>query len=158
MNGYKKETNPLLKQEKIINFPNMYSCGTSTAHSIPCMFSIFGKDNYSYKKGISTENVLDVLKDTQDIAVLWRDNNSDSKGVALRVDYEDFKTPATNTICNEEDCRDEGMLVGLENYIEKNKKDYRYAEAPHPINALDCRTKDNISVARCKEEAEKAQQ
>ncbi|MFW3406470.1 phosphoethanolamine transferase [Aliarcobacter butzleri] len=121
MNGYEKETNPLLKQEKIINFPNMYSCGTSTAHSIPCMFSIFGKDNYSYKKGISTENVLDVLKDTQDIAVLWRDNNSDSKGVALRVDYEDFKTPATNTICNEEECRDEGMLVGLENYIEKNK-------------------------------------
>ncbi|MCG3716635.1 phosphoethanolamine transferase domain-containing protein, partial [Aliarcobacter butzleri] len=121
MNGYEKETNPLLKQEKIINFPNMYSCGTSTAHSVPCMFSIFGKDNYSYKKGISTENVLDVLNDTKDIAVLWRDNNSDSKGVALRVDYEDFKTPATNTICNEEECRDEGMLVGLENYIEKNK-------------------------------------
>ncbi|MEG2769430.1 MAG: hypothetical protein RR902_01290 [Oscillospiraceae bacterium] len=46
----------------------------------------------------------------------------------------------------------------IKNYIEKNKKDYRYAEAPHPINALDCRTKDNISVARCKEGAEKAQQ
>ncbi|MFW0694709.1 sulfatase-like hydrolase/transferase, partial [Aliarcobacter butzleri] len=25
------------------------------------------------------------------------------------------------TICNEEECRDEGMLVGPDNYIEKNK-------------------------------------
>ncbi|MFY4806159.1 phosphoethanolamine transferase [Aliarcobacter butzleri] len=120
INGYGKETNPLLKQEDIINFPNMYSCGTSTAHSVPCMFSIFGKDDYSYKKGISTENILDVLINTKDVSILWRDNNSDSKGVALRIDYEDFKTPKTNTICDEE-CRDEGMLVGLESYIEKNQ-------------------------------------
>jgi lipid A ethanolaminephosphotransferase len=120
LNGYEKETNPLLKQEKLVSFTNMYSCGTSTAHSVPCMFSIFPKDDYSYKKGAGTKNVLDVLKNTQDIAILWRDNNSDSKGVALRVDYEDYQTSKTNTICDDE-CRDEGMLVGLENYIEKNK-------------------------------------
>lgn len=120
LNGYSKETNPLLKQENIVSFTNMYSCGTSTAHSVPCMFSIFPKDEYTYKKGASTKNVLDVLKNTQDVAILWRDNNSDSKGVALRVDYEDFKTPKTNSICDEE-CRDEGMLVGLEDYIEKNR-------------------------------------
>lgn len=120
LNGYEKETNPLLKQEDIINFSNMYSCGTSTAYSVPCMFSIFGKDDYDYKKGISTENILDVLKNTNDVSILWRDNNSDSKGVALRVDYEDFKTPKTNPICDIE-CRDEGMLVGLDEYIKKNK-------------------------------------
>ena len=120
LNGYSKETNPLLKQEDLVSFTNMSSCGTSTAHSVPCMFSIFPKDDYSYKKGASTKNVLDVLNNTQDVAILWRDNNSDSKGVALRVDYEDFQTPKTNTICDEE-CRDEGMLVGLEDYIEKNR-------------------------------------
>lgn len=120
INGYTKETNPLLKKEDIISFPNMYSCGTSTAHSVPCMFSVFPKDDYSYKKGAYTQNVLDVLKNTQDIAILWRDNNSDSKGVALRVDYEDYQSSKTNTICDEE-CRDEGMLIGLEDYIEKNK-------------------------------------
>ena len=120
LNGYEKETNPLLKKEEITNFPNMYSCGTSTAESVPCMFSIFGKADYDYKKGISTENILDVLKHTNDIQILWRDNNSDSKGVALRVDFEDFRTSKTNTICDEE-CRDEGMLVGLDKYIEKNK-------------------------------------
>ena len=84
------------------------------------MFSIFPRDEYSYKKGISTENVLDVLKNTKDISILWRDNNSDSKGVALRADYEDYQTPKINTICDDE-CRDEGMLVGLDEYIEKNK-------------------------------------
>ncbi|WP_428023229.1 phosphoethanolamine transferase [Arcobacter sp.] len=120
LNGYEKETNPLLKQEDIINFPNVYSCGTSTAVSVPCMFSVYSRSDYDYKKGISTENVIDVLNNTNHIKVLWRDNNSDSKGVAIRVDYEDYKTSANNTMCNGE-CRDEGMLVGLDKYIEKNK-------------------------------------
>ena len=120
LNGYEKQTNPLLEKEDIVNFSNLYSCGTSTAHSVPCMFSIFNRDNYSYKKGITTQNVVDVLTHTKDIKVLWRDNNSSSKGVANRVDYEDFRTSKTNTICDDE-CRDEGMLVGLDDYIKKNK-------------------------------------
>jgi lipid A ethanolaminephosphotransferase len=120
LNGYEKETNPLLKKEDIVNFPNFYSCGTSTAQSVPCMFSIYDRDTYDYKKGISTQNVVDVLINTKDIKVLWRDNNSSSKGVADRVDYEDYRTNKNNTIC-EGECRDEGMLVGLDNYIKKNK-------------------------------------
>ncbi len=90
LNGYYKETNPLLKQENIINFTNMYSSGTSTAFSVPCMFSICDRKKYTNKKGITNENVLDVLKHTKNIEILWRDNNSDSKGVALRVSYENF--------------------------------------------------------------------
>lgn len=121
LNGYEKETNPLLKKEEIINFSNMYSCGTSTAESVPCMFSIFDKADYDYKKGISTENIVDVLKHTKDINVLWRDNNSSSKGVALRTDYEDYRTSKTNTMCDDVECRDEGMIVGLEDYIAKHK-------------------------------------
>ncbi len=121
LNGYQKETNPLLKKEDIINFPNMYSCGTSTAESVPCMFSIFGRGDYDYKKGITNENAIDVLKHTNDIKILWRDNNSDSKGVALRVDFQDYRTSKTNTICEDDECRDVGMLVGLDEYIKNNK-------------------------------------
>ena len=121
LNGYQKETNPLLKKEDIINFPNMYSCGTSTAESVPCMFSIFDRGDYDYKKGITTENVIDVLKHTNEVKVLWRDNNSDSKGVALRVDFQDYRTSKTNTICEDDECRDEGMLVGLDEYIKNNQ-------------------------------------
>ena len=122
LNGYERETNPLLKKEEVYNFSKMASCGTSTAHSVPCMFSKFDRDDYSYKKGITNENVLDVLTHTKQVNVLWRDNNSDSKGVALRVKYQDFRSSKTNTICEKDgECRDEGMLIGLNNYIEENK-------------------------------------
>ena len=121
LNGYTKHTNPRLEKENIINFSNMHSCGTSTADSVPCMFSIFDKSDYSYKKGISNENILDVLNKTSDVEILWRDNNSDSKGVALRVAYEDYKSADINTVCTDGECRDEGMLVGLDEYIKKHK-------------------------------------
>ena len=121
LNGYERETNPLLKNEDIINFSNIYSCGTSTAISVPCMFSILERQNYSDKGAKSTENVLDILKHGG-VSVLWRDNNSDSKEVALRVQYEDFRAPWNNTICDEE-CRDEGMLVDLQEYVEAQQGD-----------------------------------
>ncbi|WP_348542139.1 phosphoethanolamine--lipid A transferase [Sulfurimonas sp. C5] len=122
LNGYERDTNPRLSKEDIINFSNVFSCGTSTAESVPCMFSPFDRDEYTYKKGITHENILDVLAHTNDIAVLWRDNNSDSKGMALRVPYENYKSNKLNTICTDEgECRDVGMLVGLGDFIEKNK-------------------------------------
>ncbi len=121
LNGYERDTNPLLAQEDIINFSNTYACGTSTAVSVPCMFSKYDRNDYSYKKGISTENVLDVLKHTNQVAILWRDNNSDSKGVALRTLYEDYKSAKNNTNCEEGECRDDGMLVGLDKFIAQNE-------------------------------------
>lgn len=120
LNGYPRETNPLLKKEDIINFSNMRSCGTSTAVSVPCMFSILGRDGYSDKKAKSTQNIIHVLQHAG-VHVLWRDNNSDSKGVALSVPYEDFKSPKNNPVCDIE-CRDEGMLNGLQEYISRKKE------------------------------------
>ena len=119
LNGYEKQTNPLLEQEEIFNYTNIHSCGTSTAHSVPCMFSYFDREEYDDDKGRSYENVLDVLQHG-DVNILWRDNNSDSKGVALRVEYEDFKTSQTNPVCDTE-CRDVGMLHGLKNYITQHQ-------------------------------------
>ncbi|KJS33093.1 MAG: sulfatase [Desulfatitalea sp. BRH_c12] len=117
LNGYGRETNPRLAKEDIINFPNMFSCGTTTAVSVPCMFSIFGKKDFSDKKARGTENLLDVLTHAG-VHVLWRDNNSSSKGVAARVPYEDYKSSRTNPECDVE-CRDEGMLSGLQNHIDQ---------------------------------------
>ncbi|WP_417914611.1 phosphoethanolamine transferase [Candidatus Electronema sp. JM] len=121
LNGYQRETNPLLQQESIINFSQMRSCGTSTAYSIPCMFSHFTRAEYSEKKAQRTENVLDVLQRTGSVNILWRDNNSDSKGVALRVTYEDFRSEEQNPVCADGECRDEGMLTGLSRRVEENK-------------------------------------
>ena len=120
LNGYARETNPLLKRENVISLTNMHSCGTTTAYSLPCMFSIFTRSNYSESKAAATENLLDVLHHAG-VHVLWRDNNSSSKGIADRVTYQDFKTPANNPVCDVE-CRDVGMLSGLQNYINSQKQ------------------------------------
>lgn len=117
LNGYTRKTNPLLEKENVISFTNFESCGTSTAISLPCMFSVFGREQFTHSKGESVENALDVLVHAG-VHVLWRDNNSDSKGVAVRVEFEDFKTNKNNRICDSE-CRDEGMLAGLEDYIDR---------------------------------------
>jgi lipid A ethanolaminephosphotransferase len=116
LNGYSKNTNPLLAKENIISFTNFYSCGTSTAISVPCMFSVYGRAHYDEQKINSTENILDVLKRAQ-VNILWRDNNSDSKGVAARIDQQNFKNPDRNNVCDSE-CRDIGMLNGLQDYID----------------------------------------
>lgn len=120
LNGYSKKTNPLLEKENVISFTNMTSCGTSTAISVPCIFSNFGRNDFTNKKAISTGNLLDVLNNTKRVNILWRDNNSNSKGVADRLTYEDYKSAPTNTLCNPE-CRDIGMLKGLQNYIDSQK-------------------------------------
>lgn len=118
VNGYTRDTNPLLTRENIVSLKNVWSCGTSTADSVPCMFSIYGRDEFSNSKAQSVENVLDILRNAG-VSVLWRDNNSSSKGVALRVPYESFKSANTNPICDVE-CRDEGMLDGLQAFIDKH--------------------------------------
>jgi lipid A ethanolaminephosphotransferase len=115
LNGYNRLTNPLLEKENIVSLSQVTSCGTSTAVSVPCMFSNIKMNDFSIQKASKLENVLDVLK-REGVEVLWRDNNSDSKGVALRVDYEDYRNPKNNPVCDEE-CRDVGMIEGLEAYV-----------------------------------------
>ncbi|MDF1693506.1 MAG: phosphoethanolamine--lipid A transferase [Zhongshania sp.] len=122
LNGYERETNPLLaKQQNLISFSNIHSCGTSTAISVPCMFSYSAHDNFNVNSARNTENGLDLLQKAG-VNVLWRDNNSDSKGVADRVPFENFRSSERNPVCDEE-CRDIGMLDGLQTYIDNKSGD-----------------------------------
>ena len=120
LNGYGRETNPKLSKENIVSFKQVTSCGTSTGVSVPCMFSMLTRKQYDEDKALHMENALDVLT-REGVKVLWRDNNSDSKGVALRVPYEDFKSPAHNPVCDDNECRDIGMLSGLDKFVAENK-------------------------------------
>lgn len=116
LNGYPRETNPALsKIENIVSFNNVSSCGTSTAVSVPCLFSPMTRGQYKNNSIDTHENVLDILQ-REGVNILWRDNNSSSKGVANRVEYQDFRDPKLNPICDSE-CRDIGMLAGLDKYI-----------------------------------------
>ncbi|MDP3211726.1 phosphoethanolamine transferase [Methylotenera sp.] len=122
LNGYAKETNPQLSKQDVVSMTDVSSCGTSTGESVPCMFSIMKRKHFNREEALHIENALDVLYENG-VQILWRDNNSDSKGVAVRMQYEDFKSPKLNPECDEE-CRDIGMLSGLDRYIaSKSKKD-----------------------------------
>jgi len=119
LNGYSRKTNPNLEQEAhLVSFSQVSSCGTSTSVSVPCMFSMNTRDNYTDGDIYRYYNALDILS-RNGVAVLWRDNNSSSKGVADRVAYQSFRDPEINKVCDVE-CRDEGMLLGLEEFIAEN--------------------------------------
>ena len=120
LNGYARDTNPQLRRADAISFSNFRACGTSTAVSVPCMFSLIGMDKFDTKKGAAQENLLDVLTHAG-VNVLWLDNNSDSKDVALRVPYQSYKLPDVNPVCDPE-CRDVGMLSALQKHIDAHPK------------------------------------
>lgn len=118
LNGYERQTNPRLQKEKLINFPDFWSCGTSTAQSVPCMFSHYSRAEFDIEKANAADNALDILK-RAGVSILWRDNNSSSKHVADRVEFEVYTNNKTNLVCDVE-CRDEGMLRGLQDYIDRH--------------------------------------
>jgi lipid A ethanolaminephosphotransferase len=122
LNGYARDTTPLLRKVNVLNFPDFWSCGTSTAISVPCMFSNLGHDRFDRSTATATDNALDILS-RAGVSVLWRDNNSSSHGVAARVTYQDYRSPQRNPKCEERECRDEGMLDGLQAYIDDQKGD-----------------------------------
>ncbi|MDE5603076.1 MAG: phosphoethanolamine--lipid A transferase [Helicobacter sp.] len=68
------DTNAYTKHESIVYFDNFYSCGTSTAISVPCMFSDYKRENFS-KSTFYRENVLDILQKVG-VNVVWIGNNS----------------------------------------------------------------------------------
>ena len=118
LNGYERQTNPMLEKEEVVSFQKMKSCGTDTAFSVPCMFSSLSRSNYSHSKGKNMSNVLDIISHAG-VEVLWLDNNSDSKNVADRITFKDYSLPSVNPICDIE-CRDEGMLIGIQDFIDTN--------------------------------------
>lgn len=115
LNGYERDTNPNLSTLDVISLPRVFGCATSTAQAVPCMFSSLQREDFSRQKAAGRENALDVLA-RFGVQVLWRDNNSSSKGVADDHPVQDFRTPNKNPLCDVE-CRDEGMLNDLHDYI-----------------------------------------
>ncbi|MEB0039811.1 MULTISPECIES: phosphoethanolamine--lipid A transferase [unclassified Pseudomonas] len=120
LNGYPRDTNPELSKLDILNFTQVSSCGTSTAVSVPCMFSMFPRTDYSDKKGKTYEGMLDILQ-RAGVQVLWLDNNSDCKGTCLRVPHKDIPKNQPSPFCDGNTCLDESLLVGLQDYIDSLK-------------------------------------
>ncbi|MFD1259898.1 phosphoethanolamine transferase EptA [Entomomonas asaccharolytica] len=122
LNGYAKETNPLLKQQDIINFEQVSSCGTATAISVPCMFSVMPKNRYKESVAERQDNLLDILNRTG-VNILWKENDGGCKGVCDRVPSVRLKDIYPKESCPDGLCYDTYLLDDLDNYINERQED-----------------------------------
>lgn len=120
--GYGRETNPKLELENVITFSETYACGTSTAESVPCIFSHLGQARYNPEKAGQYTNVLDVLTQAG-VSVLWRDNNSGCKGVCSDLSVEDVSHKNDPVLCVDNECYDEILLSELDKHIATTQSD-----------------------------------
>ncbi len=124
LNGYERETNPELSQRNIINFDNVTSCGTSTAFSVPCMFSFMGQSDYTPEKAGQQSNVLDVLEKAG-VKTVWVDSNSSCKGVCERIENTNLLSAAdvTNPLFVDGAWHDEVLLENVDQYLNSTEGD-----------------------------------
>jgi lipid A ethanolaminephosphotransferase len=122
LNGYSRKTNPQLESLGVIHFGHVESCGTSTAVSLPCIFSHLGRKQFSNRQAGNYENLLDVLK-RAGVQILWRDNNTGCKGICKRVQFEQVAHFEVQGECNHGECFDSALLYKLQEYIDGLKQD-----------------------------------
>jgi lipid A ethanolaminephosphotransferase len=122
LGGYERETNPLLKQDNVIYFPNATSCGTATAVSVPCMFSGMTREHYDDQLAHHQEGLLDIIQ-RAGIQVLWKENDGGCKGACDRVPHQDVTQLNLPEYCIKGECQDEILFHDLASYIDKLQGD-----------------------------------
>jgi len=123
LGGYPRATNPELSTtDDLIYFQHTTSCGTSTAISVPCLFSGFGRAQFDVSEADHYTNLLDTLSEAG-FDVEWRDNNAGCKGVCARVAYRDFTDRPDPELCRQSFCYDEVMLTDLQERLRTLQQD-----------------------------------
>ena len=112
LGGYARPTTPELMRRQVHYFGNVYSCGTSTSISLPCMFSGAGRASFDVVRAQHSTNLLDALS-RAGFRVQWRDNNSGCKGICSRVASIDYTVRRDDAFCGKTGCYDEVMLEDL---------------------------------------------
>ncbi len=110
LSGYARQTTPELAQlPRLINYPQVSSCGTNTETSVPCLFAPVGRRDYDEARIRGSESLLHLLA-RAGVGVTWRDNQSGCKGVCDGLPMQKVSDIAG---CDGERCLDEGLLSGL---------------------------------------------
>ena len=123
LGGYARATNPRLQGlADLVYFDHATSCGTSTAISVPCMFSHLPRARFDVDQADRYTNLLDTLTKA-DFAVEWRDNNAGCKGVCARVVEVSYPGGADPVSCPNSYCYDEVMLKDLAARLETTQRD-----------------------------------
>lgn len=120
-NGYQRNTNPYTENLGMIALQNVSSCGTATAHSLPCMFSNLIHDNYNREVADARNNVLDVVK-AAGVNVTWFENDGGDKDVGARINKIDISPSEPNPLCDGLSCYDEILVEKLSQKLQQDSQ------------------------------------
>jgi lipid A ethanolaminephosphotransferase len=113
--GYARQTTPgLAKAPGLVYFTEVSSCGTSTAISVPCMFSDLGREGFSPQRARARDNLIDILGKAG-WERRWHGNNTSCKGVCRDVAELRADPKAHPALCKPgQPCVDGAMFADFE--------------------------------------------
>jgi lipid A ethanolaminephosphotransferase len=110
LNGYPRTTNPELATHTLYSFREAASCGTATAQSVPCMFSVQTMRDFDSDQSRYQDNLLDIAA-RSGYDVRWIDNGNSCKDVCARVQAQDLSKSGVDELCTTGDRCYDGILV-----------------------------------------------
>jgi lipid A ethanolaminephosphotransferase len=110
LNGYGRPTNPRLAGQDVISFRDVAASGTSTAVSLPAMFSGQRSQGFDLDEALHTENIVDLMAQVG-YDVVWLENDNGCKRVCDRVTTRDMVAENDPAFCRDGNCLD-GVLIG----------------------------------------------
>jgi len=122
-NGYGRETNAFTAAQDVLNFSSVSSCGTSTADSLPCIFSHFGHDDFSHT-GFAENETLYQLLGRLGVDVRWLDNSTGCKYICNPGDFTSLAGAADPDLCHDNVCVDEILLPALAEEVADDSRDH----------------------------------
>jgi lipid A ethanolaminephosphotransferase len=123
LNGYERDTNRYTRAEDVINFPRVVSCGTSTAESVPCIFSGLGQAEFSHAAAMARESVVGAMQ-RLGISTFWRDNSTGCKNVCDEQHFEQRADWTDAVLCDATGCCDELLLEDLDALLADRSRDH----------------------------------
>ena len=117
LDGYKRNTNPYTEKQGVIAFQNVTSCGTATAVSVPCMFSVLPRANYNARRAASQDDLIYILNRAK-VNTFWLDNDGGDKGVAKHTQEKELDNSQINKACNGHSCLDIALLDDFKKYAQ----------------------------------------
>ena len=122
-NGYARNTNRYTRARNVVNFPRVVSCGTSTAESVPCIFSGLGRDHFSHAAATARESIVGAMQ-RLGIETYWRDNSTGCKSVCDEERFEQRANWEHGDLCDATGCFDELLLEDFDAPLRDRSRDH----------------------------------
>jgi lipid A ethanolaminephosphotransferase len=123
LNGYERDTNRYTRLRDVVNFPRVVSCGTSTAESVPCIFSGLGQAGFSHAAAAGRESLFGALQ-RLGVETFWRDNSTGCKDVCDEQHFEERANWTDAEYCDATGCFDELLLKGFDELLADSSRDH----------------------------------